>query len=111
MDWDYPSLRQVVYWWLRKKQLCDDEEPLCDGSELIDGRPTHGPDCPRDKLEGAIARNPVLQRAIDIDFANSAGFRLTLDEVDVEEFEAIKILKSERDKYQAEDMKRKTPSR
>jgi hypothetical protein len=59
----------------------------------------------------AVSRNPVLQRAIDIDFANAAGFRLTLDEVDVEEFEAIKILRSERDKFQAEEMKRKTPSK
>lgn len=67
----------------------------------------HGPDCPLDRLDDAVARNPVLQRAIDIDFAVSAGFRVTLDEVDVEEFRAVKILRSERDKYQAEEAKKR----
>lgn len=68
----------------------------------------HGPDCPLDKLDDAVARNPVLQRSIDIDFACAAGFRMTLDEVDIEEFNAIKALRSERDKFQAEQTK--TPS-
>lgn len=71
----------------------------------------HGPNCPLDRLDAAIAHNPVLQRAIDIDFANAAGFRLTLDEVDVEEFEAIKVLRSERDKFQAEEMKSRSSSK
>ena len=69
----------------------------------------HGPDCALDKLEDAIARNSVLQRAIDIDFANAAGFRMTLDEVDVEEFAAIRLLRQERDKFQEEQSKRQSP--
>lgn len=62
-------------------------------------------ECALDKLDAAVSANSILQRAIDIDFATSAGFRVTLDEIDVEEFNAIKVLRSERNKYESEQMK------
>lgn len=68
-------------------------------------------ECKLDKLDVSIARDPAIGRAFDIDFALSAGIKLTLDEIDVEEFRALKILRIERDKYQAEQIKKRTPTR
>jgi hypothetical protein len=59
-------------------------------------------ECKLTKLDAAIAQHPALHRAFDLDFALTAGINITLREIDVEEFRAIKILRIERDKYQAE---------
>ena len=67
-------------------------------------------DCPLFKFEQATAENPVLRRAYDLDFALTAGVQITLDEIDVEEFRALKILRIERDKHQAELMKQNRPN-
>jgi hypothetical protein len=97
--------------------LCNERDPACEGfveyEDEYTGRTLyeHGPDCPLDKLNDAFARHPVLRRAIDLDFAASLKL-LSLDDIDVEEFEVMKILRSERDKYQTEQMpKPNTPSR
>lgn len=103
-------MRYIIYQSLRRDALC--EPSGCDDSIEIHGengvllRRERCDQCPLDLLDAAVGQNPVLRRAIDIDFANEAGFRLTLDEIDVEEFEAIKTLRAERNKHQAEQMKK-----
>jgi hypothetical protein len=52
-----------------------------------------------------VAQHPALGRTYDLDFALTAGIKLTLDDLDVEEFRALKCLRIERDKYQAEQIK------
>jgi hypothetical protein len=83
---------------------CDDTEEIrdSDGGLL---RLERCADCPLDKFERATAQEPALQRAYNLDFALTAGIHLTLDEIDVEEFRALKILRIERDKYQREQNK------
>lgn len=61
--------------------------------------------CKLDKLDLAVSQHPALYRAYDLDFALTAGVNITLNEINVEEFRALKILRSERDKYQAEQIK------
>lgn len=68
-------------------------------------------ECPLDKFDAAIAREPVLSRSFDLEFALSSGIRLTLEEIDVEEFRALKILRQERNKYQEAQAKKERPSR
>jgi hypothetical protein len=80
---------------------CDDAIEVRDeeGFLLRRERCSH---CDLDKLDSAIAQDPVLHRAFDFDFALSAGIRLTLEEIDVEEFRALKILRMERTNYERE---------
>jgi hypothetical protein len=56
--------------------------------------------CPLDKLDRAFAENPIIQRVVTLD-----GFQLSLDDLDVEEHSALMLLRSERNKHQAEQIK------
>lgn len=85
---------------------CDDHMEVRDERGLLVRRERCAT-CPLDKLDSAMTQNPVLHRAFDIDFALRAGIRLTLDEIDVEEFRALKILRTEQDKYQSEQIRNK----
>jgi hypothetical protein len=109
-----------VKWSLRREQLCDlkpygasagcdDAEEIRDSNGLLLRRERCA-DCPLDKLDRAVAQDPALHRAYDLDFALTAGIRITLDEIDVEEFRALKVLRIERDKHQAEQLKQNRPS-
>jgi hypothetical protein len=62
-------------------------------------------ECKLTNLDAAIAQHPALHRVFDLDFALTAGVSITLQDIDVEEFRALKILRHERDKYQAEQSK------
>lgn len=62
--------------------------------------------CPLDVLDRQVAQHSALSRAFDLDFALSSGIRLTLDEINVEEFRCLKVLKNERSKFEAEEMKK-----
>lgn len=62
--------------------------------------------CPLDKLDAAVAAVPDLPRAYDFDFALTAGVNITLDEINALEFRCLKVLRIERDKHQAEQVKR-----
>jgi hypothetical protein len=47
-----------------------------------------------------------MQRAFDIDFALSAGVNITLNEIDAEEFRALKIIRTERSKFEREQIEK-----
>ena len=64
-------------------------------------------------LEGSELETPdgdLLSRVLDIDFALRAGVTVTLSEINVEEFSALKVLHSERDRYEMEQTKQ-TPAK
>ena len=84
---------------------CDDVREIRDEQDFLIRRERCAT-CPLDKLDRAVGAHPILHRAFDFDFALSAGIRLTLDEIDVEEFRALKILRLERSKYEQEQIKK-----
>lgn len=61
--------------------------------------------CPLDSLDRQVAQHAALSRTFDLDFALTSGVTITLDEIDVEEFRTYKVLKAERAKFEAEQMK------
>lgn len=62
--------------------------------------------CPLDRLDLAIAHDPVLHRAFDLDFALTAGVQIGLSQIDVEEWRSLKILRMERHRYEQEQIKK-----
>jgi len=60
-----------------------------------------------DVLDRAVSQVGPLHRAFELDFALQAGIHLTLDEIDVEEFSALRALRIARNKYQEEQSKNK----
>lgn len=99
----------MVYYSLRREQLC--QISGCD--EALEVRDDEGfllrrercDHCELDKLDWAVGQNPVLHRCFELDFALTSGIKLTLDDVDVEEWRALKILRCERSKFEAEQIK------
>jgi hypothetical protein len=67
--------------------------------------------CPLNELDSAISVNPILTRALDLDFALDVGVQITLDDIDCEEWRALKTLREERNKYQEERIKREKQKR
>jgi hypothetical protein len=64
-------------------------------------------ECPLARLEAAMA-GPVgedLNRVVDLDFALRAGFAITLDDIDADDFHALQILHAEREKWEREKLK------
>lgn len=101
----------MIHWSLRRDRLCEGPHACDEAAEIRDEngwllRRERCEACPLDKLDRAIGENVVLIRCFDLDFALNAGVRLTLNELDVEEWRALKCLRIERDKYQAEQMKK-----
>jgi hypothetical protein len=100
-DWpEHPTLQFLVHWLLRRDQICD-------GSRLCPEAPddaTRCQACPLTRLDAAMDSHAglVLQRAIDLEAALKLGFHLTLEDVTAEEFAALQILSSERDRREAE---------
>ena len=64
-------------------------------------------DCPLAKLELALdgPAGETLSRILDLDFALRAGFTVTMDDVDLDEFRALQVLHSEREKWEREKLK------
>jgi predicted RNA-binding Zn-ribbon protein involved in translation (DUF1610 family) len=60
--------------------------------------------CPLTKLDesGAMPEGSLLRRVSQIDFALQSKFTLGLGDVTTEEFEALRILQQERDRYENE---------
>jgi hypothetical protein len=65
--------------------------------------------CPLARLEAALAgpAGENLHRVVDLDFALRAGFTITLDEVDADDFRALQILHTERENWERERLNRK----
>jgi len=103
-EWpESPSLRYLVYWALRREQLCDpglcpdapeEEHERCDT-------------CPLNRLDAAQLTDTgqLLRRALDLRSALSMGIRIGLDEIDADEFYAMQVVEEERDAYDRERVK------
>jgi len=94
-------LRYLVYWSLRRDQLCD--PGLCpDAPE--GGRCDH---CPLDRLDAAQSSEPgqLLRRALDLRAALKLGVKLSLDEIAMDEFQAMLIIEEEQTKWEDERAK------
>jgi hypothetical protein len=77
--------------------------PVCRSDEHTLNRCT---ECPVDRLSEAMncsSRSSLLRRAIDLDFGLTAGFAVTLDEIDFQEWTAIRVIHDERTRMNAEN--------
>lgn len=93
-------------------------EPLCEGHvEIRDDDDTvigyeHGPDCLLERLDHAISEHPVLQRAIDFHWmSQQPGFAFNPLDLDMEEYDAVKILSAESRRYENEQLKQQQNGR
>jgi len=98
-----PSLRFLARWLVRREELCSSPR-LCNDHPSI-----HADDCPAALLEEAMQgwRGQLIRRAADIRFALDVGLRMTLDEIQADEFVALRVIKAEVDQ-QAEEKLRQT---
>lgn len=92
-------MRFLVYWLLRKQT-----EAFCPGPSKCGQAPddeTPCADCPRPKLDAALSGvlGELLGRALDLEFALQKGITVTLDEIYADEFAALRVIGSERDRY------------
>jgi len=96
-------LRYLVYWSLRREQLCDPR--LCPDAPDDGGRCDH---CPLDRLDAAQNSEPgqLLRRALDLRAALKLGVKLSLDEIAADEFQAMLIIEEEQARFDEERAKR-----
>jgi hypothetical protein len=96
-------LRYLVYWSLRREQLCDPR--LCPDAPDDGGRCDH---CPLDRLDGAqnSEAGQLLRRALDLRAALKLGVKLSLDEIAADEFHAMLIVEEEQARWEEERLKR-----
>jgi hypothetical protein len=112
---EQPSLQELIHWSLRRDNICIPQ--ACDDSVEIyeNDDPKHGRflrrercnHCELDVLDRMVAQVGALHRAFDIDFMLQAGIHLTADDLDIEEFFALKTLRTERNRYQEEQNRNK----
>jgi len=127
-EWpERPGLRFLLRMSFRRSELCggahacpDAGEARCEECGAIyrpdDPADCHCPECASTearllecdgcwlpKLDDAVQgeMGSVINRVVDLDFALEAGFTISLDHVSAEEFRVLRILKEERQKYQA----------
>ncbi len=94
-EWpEQPSLRFLIYWALRREDLCDPK--LCPDAPVDGSRCDH---CPLDRLDAAANSEPglLLQRAIELEYALKAGVSIPLDEIAADEFWAMRVIQEERE--------------
>jgi hypothetical protein len=98
-EWpDNPSLRYLVYWALRRDDLCN--PPLC--PDAPDGsRCDH---CTLNRIDEAqnSETGVLIRRALDMRAALKLGIRVSLEEIRADEFMAMQILEEERDRHERE---------
>ena len=97
-------MRYLVYWALRREQLCD--PGLCpDAPEEEHERCDH---YPLNNLDAAQMTDTgqLLRRALDLRAAPAVGLQIGMGEVDADEFFAMQLIEQERDAYDRERMKR-----
>ena len=84
------------------------EDPEARGPEILPCV-----DCPAGKLEEFLT-GPYGQGipvVIDLDFALQTGIRFTLAEIDYREFRLLRLLSDERNKYEIEQIEKKSNGR
>lgn len=99
-EWpEKPSLRFLVYWALRREQLCDPK--LCPDAPDDGSRCDH---CPLDKLEAAQSSEHglLLRRALDMRAALKLGLHVSLDDIKADELYALLVLDEERERLDRE---------
>ncbi len=98
-----PPLRFLVYWGLRRKDLCDPR--LCDKAE--GGEPCA--ECALRKLDAAqlTARGALLRRANDLRAILAMGVTIPIDDLDADELSAMLIIEGELDRLDREKRERK----
>ena len=99
-EWpDRPSLRFLVYWALRREELCDVN--LCPDSPADGSRCEK---CPLDRLDAAqhSEAGQLLRRVIDLRAAIKMGIVLGLDEIAADEFYAMLAIAEAQDQYEKE---------
>ena len=99
-EWpDRPSLRFLVYWALRREELCDIK--LC--PESPDDR-SRCEKCPLDRMDAAQSSEAgqLLRRALDLRAAIKMGIMLGLDEIAADEFFAMLAIEEAQDQYEKE---------
>ena len=92
-------MRFLVHWALRREELCDIK--LCPDSP--DDR-SRCEKCPLHRLDAAQHSEPgsLLQRALELEYALSAGVTISLDEIAADEFWAMRVVYEERRKWERE---------
>ena len=90
-----PSLRFLARCLVRRQELCSSPR-LCNDHPSV-----HAEDCPASLLAQALEgwRGQLIRRAADIRFALDVGVCLTLDEIQADEFVALKAIKAEQEQY------------
>ena len=99
-EWpDRPSLRFLVYWALRRQELCDVK--LCPDSPDNGSRCEK---CPLDRMDAAqhSEAGQLLRRALDLRAAIKMGIHLGLDEIAADEFYALLAIEEAQDQYEKE---------
>ena len=98
-----PSLGYLVYWALRREQLC--HPGLC--PDAPEGEHERCDRCPLNRLDAAQLTDTgqLRRRALDLRSAFSMGIRVGLDEIDPDEFFAMQVVEQERDAYDRERIK------
>jgi hypothetical protein len=97
-EWpERPSLRFLVYWALRREELCD--PGLCPDAPDDGGRCDR---CPLDRLDAAQSSEALLRRAIDLRAAIKLGVHITLDEIRADELSAMLLIEDEQAKWEQE---------
>jgi hypothetical protein len=98
---------------LRSDQICPGAD---DCPEVMMIEPLAGPEalpcpeCPRTRLAEYLASpgGRLISVVIDLDFSLQAGIKVDLGEISYAEFLLLRQLIEERDKFQVEEMERKT---
>ena len=99
-EWpDRPSLRFLVYWALRRDELCDIK--LCPDSP--DNR-SRCEKCPLERLDAAqhSEAGQLLRRALDLRAAIKLGISVGLGEIAADEFYAMLAIEEAQDQYEKE---------
>jgi len=105
-----PSLRFLVHMSLREAELCPGPEACPEAPEPargFEGRIVCADrcrGCPLDALDAAMRSHAgqILRRALDLDAALRCGIGVPYGEWGAEEFRALKVLRSERDRWEKE---------
>ena len=97
-----PSVRYLVYWRMRRDELCDPN--LCEHDEGT---------CPRELLDAAqhSEAGQLIRRALDLKALIRAGITLTLDDIAADEMYAILITEEEQARFDNEKAEKESQGR
>ena len=86
---------------MRREDLCD--TGLCPDAPDDEGRCDH---CPLDKFDAAQSseKGLLIRRALELMGALKLGFKISLEEINADEFQAMMIITEERDALEREKL-------